>query len=133
MRTRLEVTSSGFPPYPIEAERLGPDRFGMRLAEFLAIELVDRGFSVQGTDFEEWGVKVVLENPDFPLWIGCCNCQGVENRFLCFIEPHKPYAGSWLKRVATEPTIGALASALESILLESSRVTQLRWLDGDGG
>jgi hypothetical protein len=94
MRAQVEFVSADFPPYPGEDQGPTPGRFGQRLAEFLAQELPAHGFPVLSVTVHMWGFKVALENPDYPLWLGCGNYEGHENGFLCFLEPATPFVGN---------------------------------------
>ncbi|MGE5491700.1 MAG: hypothetical protein ACM31P_10500 [Actinomycetota bacterium] len=127
MRTHVEFISNEFPPYDDEAEQINPGRYGKRLADFLAEGLVAHSFKVKSVSAEDWGWMVEIENESFPLWIGCGNYEEFENGFLCFIEPSKPFVRKWFSKIETLPTVERLASALESILQGSSKVSQLRW------
>lgn len=131
MRTHIEFVSDDFPPYPGEAKEINPGRYGKRLAEFLAQELPPHGFLVDGIDLEDWGVRIDIANPDFALWIGCGNYEEYENGFLCFIEPSQPFVRKLFKRLSTTATVDRLASAIESILEESGKVSNLRWWSED--
>lgn len=126
MRAQLEFVSAAFPPYPAEEEH-SPGRYGVRLAEFLAQQLPAHGFPVQAVTIENWGIKVALENPDYPLWVGCGSYEKHENGFLCFIEPAKPFVRKWFRKLDNAPIMERLATAVENILQESGEVSQLRW------
>ena len=127
MRAQMEFISADFPPYPGEDEQINPGRYGLRLAEFLSQQLPAHGFSIRTVGVEDWGVMVELVNPDYPLWIGCSNYEEQENGFLCFIEPSTPFVRKWWKKFANAPTVERLASAMETILLSSGKVSNLRW------
>ncbi|MGE5491698.1 MAG: hypothetical protein ACM31P_10490 [Actinomycetota bacterium] len=127
MRTHVEFLSNEFPPYENEAEQINPGRYGKRLADFLAESLITHGFKVKSVSAEDWGWMVEIENESFPLWIGCGNYEEFENGFLCFIEPSKPFVRKWFSKIETLPIVERLASALESILQGSGKVSQLRW------
>ena len=127
MRTHVEFVSSDFSPYTGEEEEINPSRFGKRLAEFLAQQLPAHGFSVTGVGVEDWGVRVDLDNPDHPLWIGCGNYEEFENGFLCFIDPSTPFVRKWFKKFPTAPTVERLAVAIETILQSSGKVSNIRW------
>ena len=127
MRTHVEFLSTDFAPYEDEDEQINPGVFGKRLADFLAEGLSAHGFKVRCVGAEDWGWMVELENETFPLWIGCANYEEFENGFLCFIEPSKPYIRKWFKKIDTSSTVEPLASAIESLLLGSGKVSQLRW------
>ena len=49
-----------------------------------------------------------------------------ENGFLCIVEPSKPFVRKWFKGIDTSSTIERLASAIESLFLGTSQVSQLR-------
>lgn len=127
MRAQFEFVSADFPPYPGEDQQINPGRYGMRLAEFLAQQLPAHGFAVRTVGVEDWGVMVELENPDYPLWIGCGNYEEHEDGFLCFIEPSTPFVRKWFRKYANAPTVERLASAIETILESSGKVSELRW------
>lgn len=127
MRTHLEFLSDEFPPYPGEEEEINPGRYGKRLAEFLAEKLPAHGFSVQAIDFEDWGVRIDIANPEYAVWIGCGNYEEYENGFLCFIEPSKPFVRKFFKKLPTAPIVETLAAAIEQILISSGKVMNLRW------
>jgi hypothetical protein len=71
---------------------------------------------------------VEMENKEFPLWIGCANYEDGENGFQCFIEPSKPSVRKWFSKIETGPIVDKLAAALEAVLLQSGKVSNLRWL-----
>lgn len=127
MRTHVEFRSTAFPAYPDEEAEINPGRFGRRLAEFLAEQLLRRGFTVQGIGAEDWGWRVDLENAAFPLWIGCGNYEEGEDAFLCFIEPSKPVLRRWFKKIETAEVIERVASALEASLQSNEKVSGIKW------
>lgn len=131
MRTHVEFQSTHFPPYPDEDKIINPNRYGKRLAEFLSEELKNADYKIKRVVSEDWGWIVELENKQFPLWIGCGNYEETENGFLCFIESSKPYIRRWFRRLHAEPTIERLVDAIETILKESGKVTNLRWWSED--
>ena len=131
MKTHLEFTSNAFPAYPGEDKEINPGIFGKRLAEFLAENLSKHGFKVLGIGAEDWGWMVEIENQEFPLWIGCASYDGTENEFQCFIEPSKPFVRKWLSKIETGPIVEKLAAALGAVLLESGKVSGLRWLSDE--
>jgi hypothetical protein len=131
MRTHIEFTSTEFPAYPGEDKEINPGIFGKRLAEFLAEGLPHQGFKVLCIGAEDWGWMVEIENKEFPLWIGCANYEEGENGFQCFIEPSKPFVRKWFSKIETGPIVEKLASALETVLLQSGKVSNFRWLSDD--
>lgn len=131
MKTHLEFRSSAFPPYPEEEEQINPGLFGRRLAEFLVERLKDAGFNPDEPGPEDWGWYITVENPNFPLWIGCGHYQEYEDGFLCFIEPSKPVVRRWFRKVSTEAMVSRIASVLESSLGSHPAVYGLRWWSDD--
>ncbi|MEF8720907.1 MAG: hypothetical protein V5B44_25690 [Candidatus Accumulibacter necessarius] len=97
------------------------------MAEFLSQELPAHGFPVSSVSVEDWGVKVALENAEYPLWLGCGNYEEHENAFLCFIEPSTPFVRKWFRKLPNAPTVERLATAMETILQSSGKVSNLRW------
>ncbi|MFT5122566.1 MAG: hypothetical protein ACI9QL_004094 [Candidatus Omnitrophota bacterium] len=70
--TQLTFTSSVFPAYEDESEQINPDRWGMRLAEYLDREIPAHGFTPEGEPFyEDWGVCLPIKHEDFPVMLGC--------------------------------------------------------------
>jgi hypothetical protein len=132
MRAQVEFISTDFPPYPGEAEQINPGRYGMRLAEFFFEQLPAHGFPVRSMGAEDWGVRVELDHPDYPLWLGCGNYEEEENSFLCFIEPATPFVRKWFRKIPNAPTVERLAIAVETILQSSGKVSNLRgWSDNE--
>jgi hypothetical protein len=131
MRTHVEFTSSEFPAYPGEEEKINPGIFGKRLTEFLAENLPAHGFKVLGIGAEDWGWMVEIENQEFSLWVGCANYDESKKEFQCFIEPSKPFVRKWFSKIETGPTVEKLAAALETVLLQSGKVFGLRWLSDE--
>lgn len=132
MKTQIEFKSRQFQPYPGESQQINPGRYGKRLAEFLAAELVKYGFEVQGIRPEDWGWAVDLRNDEFPLWVGCGNYEEFADGFLCFIEPSKPIIKKGLfSKIKTGPIVERLAVAIEKSLRESGMVSDIRWWSED--
>ena len=127
MRTHAEFASSDFPAYESEDEEINPGIFGKRLAEFLAQGLPSHGFPVVCVGHEDWGWMVELKNEPFHLWVGCANYEEFEDGFLCFIEPSKPFIRKWFSKIDTVPTVERLASAIETLLQVSGKVSRFRW------
>jgi hypothetical protein len=80
---------------------------------------------------EDWGWMVEIENQEFPLWVGCANYEESENEFQCFIEPSKTYVRKWFSKIETSPMVEKLAAALETVLLQSGKASNVRWLSDD--
>lgn len=127
MRTHLEFVSTAFPPEPDEDELINPGLYGRRLVQFLSDQLPRHGFAVSCVTPEDWGWRIDLENPAFPLWLGCGNYQRHENCFLCFIQPSRPFVRQLLRKIPTTDTVERLAAALQTILEQSGKAQQLRW------
>ncbi len=131
MRTNLEFRSTDFPPIDGEEEQINNGRYGKRLADLLCANLPRYGFQVTSLTPEDWGWRTDLRNEEFPLWFGCGNYDEYDDGFLCIIAPSKSSIRRWLRRIPTTATVERLASALESILRDSGKVSQLRWWTED--
>lgn len=127
MRTHIQLTSPNFPADSDESELVNEGRFGRKLAEYISTQLPEFGFMVKGMHPEDWGWQIELQNSDFPLWIGCGNYEEIENGFLCFIEPSKPFIRSWFKKIDTEPVIARLSDSLEAIISNAPGVSNIQW------
>lgn len=126
MRTHIEFPYEAFPPNESEEEEINPGMYGKRLADFLADGLKDHEFHVTSVSPKDWGWMIELENKEFPLWVGCGNYEEYTKGFLYFIEPSKPAIRKWFKNINTTDTIERLASAIESILEQSDKVSNMR-------
>jgi hypothetical protein len=71
MKTQVEFKADKFPPYAGEEDEINPGLWGKRLAEYLQEHLPRHGLEVTALGAEDWGWMVEIENPEFPLWIGC--------------------------------------------------------------
>ncbi|RKS91250.1 hypothetical protein DFR51_0809 [Sphingosinicella microcystinivorans] len=127
MRSHIEFRSSEL----LGAHDDGGAPQGQEVAKLLRSGLPERGFHVEGMSSEDWGWRVKISHPAFPLWIGCGFYPELEDGMLCFIEPSKPYVRRWLKRVSTTEVVELLASALESTLRKSGKAQDLRWWSED--
>jgi hypothetical protein len=127
MKTRVEFKSDKFPPYPGEEADINPGLWGKRLAEYLQERLLLHGFKVTAVGAEDWGWTVELENPEFPLWIGCGHQYDQPHDFLCFIEPSRPFVRRWFKKIATSAQVNQVAEALRQILEADPDIHDLRW------
>jgi hypothetical protein len=133
VRTQLEFRSPAFPALPGEDEQINPGRWGKRLADYLRAELTARGFTGGEPYAEDWGWAIPLDNPDYPLWVGCGNLDGDEDGFLCFIEPSKPTVRKLFKKFDVRDRVEQVAVAIEQILTGNPQVRDLRWWrDGAG-
>ncbi|BDS07237.1 hypothetical protein NT6N_22770 [Oceaniferula spumae] len=129
MKTQLEFKSSAFPAYEDESEQINPDRWGMRLAEYLHSELPAHGFTPEGDPFyEDWGVCICLKNDAFPLMLGCGNQD--DDEYLVFLEPSKAEIKKGLFRkkvIDTTSVLIPLAEAVESIIRAHPETKDLQW------
>ena len=129
MKTQLEFKSSAFPPYDGESEKINPDRWGMRLAEYLHRELPSHGFTPDGEPFyEDWGVCLPLKNDDFPLMLGCGNQDG--DQYIVFLDPSTPQLEKGFfrkKTIDTTPVLVPLAEAVEAIIRAHPDSTDVQW------
>ena len=134
MRTHFEFRSSAFPAQPGEEEQINPGRWGKSLADFLRAELTARGLGGGEPYAEDWGWAVPIENPEYPLWVGCGNLDEEQDGFLCFIEPSKPTLRKLFRKIDVQDRVEVVAAALETALLARPDVKGLRWWsDQDSG
>jgi len=83
--------------------------------------------SVVGLKLETPGFDLGYNQNRRPLWIGCARSDNSENDFQCFIEPSKPFVRKWFSKIEAGPIEKKLAAALEAVLLQSGKVSQLGW------
>ena len=127
MKTQVRFSSKLFPERPGESEEINPGIFGKALAEFLRVRLEVSGFKVKEFVTEDWGLLLVLENANFPLWVACANEYGQTERFLCFIEPYNPRIWRWFRSVDTTVEVGALQNALAEIFRLEKGIGEVVW------
>jgi hypothetical protein len=127
VRTHLEFHSNAFPALPGEEEQINPGRWGKRLADFLRVQLNARGLTGGEPYAEDWGWAVPIDNPEYPLWIGCGNQDGEEDGFLCFVEPSKPYVRKFFRKIDVRARVGQVAFALEQALAAHPETRGLTW------
>lgn len=127
MNIQVEFKSDKFLAYEGESETINPGVWGKRLAEYLQQNLGNQGLTVTTILSEDWGWMVEIENPEFPLWVGCGHQDGDDDEFLCFIEPSKPYVKKFFKRIDATEQIGRVSSALQRVLESDPDIRDLRW------
>ena len=127
MKTHVEFRSDRFPAYEDEDRQINSDRYGKRLAEFLAEGLRKEGFAPQDLVAEDWGWEVPIANDGFRLWVGCGSHGEDPGGFLCYIEPHEPYIRRCFKKVDVRERIESLQQALDRILCEAAGIRDKRW------
>lgn len=118
MKTNLEFRS---------ATLLEPvEEVGVR-ARYLADRLPEHGFSVDEVAAEDWGWRVSVANPAFPLWIGCGHYPEWQDGLLCFLQPDRPTMRQWFRKIQTGETVARLGQALETIIHQSGQASDIRW------
>ena len=128
MKTHVEFRSTLFPSYAGEEDEINPGRWGKKLAEFIYDGLKSRGFDVIEPGAEDWGWMVEVRNDAFPLWIGCGNIDGEDDKYLCFIEPSTPFVRKLLfKKIPTIDEVARVHATLDSILSSEPSITEIRW------
>jgi hypothetical protein len=128
--THVEFRSTAFPACESDAERINPEHFGIRLAEYLSAELRKRGENVGDIAFEDWGVRLPIEGAGFDTWIGLGNYPEYPNGFLCFIEPHTEYVRTlsrFWEKVPTRQRIEALRKRVDDALRAHQDVHHITW------
>ena len=128
MRTQVQFRSDAFPAYPEEDELINPDRWGKRLAEFLAAKLPEHGVKVGPIYAEDWGWGIPIENEAFAMFVGCGNVTWEGNTFACSIEPSKPEVRKGLfRKVRTVEDVERVAAALDRILRGHPEIRDVSW------
>ena len=128
MKTQVQFTSDAFPAYPGEEEQINPGRWGKRVSEFVHDGLQRSGVPVKDLIAEDWGWIVPIQNPGFPLWLGCGNMdEDAGNIYMIFIEPTKPYIWRWFRRIHAEPAVTRLATTLNELLSRNRAIGNIEW------
>jgi hypothetical protein len=126
MRTQVEFRAPKFPAYPGEEERINPDMWGKRLAEYLRDELRERGIETREPIAEDWGWLVPIRNVALPMALGCGHCHN--DLYLVFIEPSKSMVRRWLfKKVDTRADVTRVADAIDAVLTSDPDIRDVCW------
>ncbi|MGZ3593912.1 MAG: hypothetical protein ACXU9F_08800 [Syntrophales bacterium] len=127
-RTHVEFRSAKFSAYPPEEEKVNPDLWGKRLAEYLHRELKEEGIETEEIYPEDWGWVVPIHHEPFSLWVGCGHYQKYPDGYLVFIEPSKPTIRKGLfKKIDTTDDVEKVAVALDRILRSDPEINHIRW------
>ena len=129
MRNMVAFTSEKFPPCDGEEDEINPGIWGRRLAEYLRDRFSAHGFTVPCIGPEDWVWMVAFENAAFPLWIGCGHQDGPDQRFICFIEPSKPYIRKWFTKIDTTVPVAHIKDALATILASDPDIHDIEWFE----
>lgn len=78
------IKSSAFPIEAGEDADTNPGVFGRSLANYLAAQMQERGWSVKGVLPEDFGYCVMLARKPLLLWIGCGNRGGRTDEWIAF-------------------------------------------------
>lgn len=127
MKSHVEFRSARFPAYEKEEDEINPGRWGKRLAEYLAEQLREAGFSVGEIFAEDWGWVIPIANEAFPLWVGCGNYEEHPDGFLVFVEPSKPVIRRFFRKIPTEARVTRVTDALSAILSRDASIRDVRW------
>jgi len=127
MRSHVEFRSKAFPACPGEESEVNPGRWGKALAEYLRLELSNRGEPAGVPYAEDWGWAVPLHSEEFPLWVGCGNHEEYSDGYLCFIEPSKPTVRKLFRKVDTTQRVAKVAAALDAALRAHPEIRDIRW------
>jgi hypothetical protein len=100
---------------------------GQYIARIIAAELPKYGFHVEKIDFEDWGWYIKVTDINFALLIGCGAYPQYDDGHLCFIEAKEQSFRRWFRRTSTLRSVERLATALEAIVQQSGKSTDLRW------
>ena len=127
MRTHVEFRSSEFPAEPGEDEQVNPGRHGRLLATYIRDQLAACGLATREPLAEDWGWLVPIENPNFPLWVGCGNYEEYPDGFLCFIEPSRPTIRRLFRKIDTTAVVDRVSQALGAALQSHPGIRDVRW------
>lgn len=129
MRTQVEFYSSAFPPEPGEEAQINPGRWGKALAWYLRERLNAFGLTGGEPYAEDWGWAVPVDNPEFPLWIGCGNIDDDAEGFMCFVEPSTPTIRRLFRTIDVSQRVIEAGEALDRALRTHPDVRDIKWND----
>ena len=133
LRTQVEFRSSAFPSQPGEDELINPGRWGKALADYLREHLDAAGLRGGEPYAEDWGWAVPIDNPEFPLFVGCGNLDDDPEGFLCFIEPSTPTIRKLFRKIDVTQRVTEVSDALDSALRKNASVSEINWIDSQNG
>lgn len=129
MKTQVEFRSSKFPPYEGEEEEINPGLWGRRLAEYLAMNLADKGIDTEEMIAEDWGYYLPIRNDGFRLALCCGHQDGDEDQFLVFTDPSTPKVRKLFRTIDATPQLTRVLEALRAVLDADSEIRDIVWCE----
>ncbi|MDR2860707.1 MAG: hypothetical protein LBV66_02600 [Elusimicrobiota bacterium] len=132
LRSQVKFHSAKFPAYPNEEEKVNPNLWGKRLAEYIRGKLESEGIKTGEIYSEDWGWAVPVEHPLVSVWIGCGHDQEYIDGYFVFIEPSKPIVKKYFfKKIDMSAVIIRLADVLDKVLSSDPEIHGLCWYNKD--
>lgn len=125
--SQVTFTADFFKPIAGEEEETNPGRFGKALAHWLAVQLKERGVSVEGVIPEDFGWVVMVSRKPFLLWLGCGNTDGSTIEWSVFTAAEMKALQRIFKRADPAPEIEKLNGHLSALVPLIPGVTNVVW------
>lgn len=133
MNQTVHFRSSAFPPDPAERDEkpLGEGRFGRNCADWLRQQLPKRGIETDGITAVDWGWRVNLRNPQFPVYVGCGALEESEEDgsydFIAFVAAEPTWMQRWFGGVKPKAMLEKIAAELDELLREAPEIREVEW------
>lgn len=126
MEISVEFESDLFIPFLPEDSQVNPQVYGAELTYWLSKKLAEKGVITTYPNNEDWGWFIeYFTDTDDEYWLCCSNIEGVNNKWLCYLNPKakKLFGRDKAKSENAKP----LLDALKSVLSEEPRITNIVW------
>ena len=127
MKTQVEFRSAKFPPYAGEEAESNPGIWGKRLAEYVAVQLAQRGIASKAISVEDWGCYLPVRTEHYRLALCCAHQNGDDEQFLIFTEPRAPRAKKLFCTIDATPEFARVLDALRQILESDPEIRDIVW------
>jgi hypothetical protein len=127
MKAKVTFESDFFKPVAGEEEKTNPGLFGQALAEWLEVQLRNRGVEVEGVIPEDFGWVVMISRKPFMLWLGCGNTEGSTTEWSIFPAVEPSLVQRLFKRHATEPAVQTLWEHVKAIVPTIPAAKTISW------
>ncbi|MFT5469374.1 MAG: hypothetical protein ACI8UO_004495 [Verrucomicrobiales bacterium] len=130
MNPTIRFRSSAFPPDPAEHdEKIATGRFGQNFADWLRQQLPKRGIETDGISAVDWGWRVDLRNPQFPLYVGCSALDDPDEdgayEFIAFVAAEPTWMQRWFGGVKPKLWLEKIADELDELLQNSPEISDV--------
>ena len=129
LKSYVEFRTELFPPCSENTDEWEGAIWGRTLAEYLDVQLKQRGIPAAGIHSEDWGYVVNFDAPFHEsIWVGCGKYEEYADGYLLMIEPKDPIIKKWFKTdIDLTEQLTQLNYALNEILLQDPQIRDIKW------